>query len=263
MLGTGSAPRIVRFGDYEADLRAGCLRKRGLRLKLRDQSFEVLAILLERAGEVVTREQLRHRLWPEHVFVDFDTGLNSAIARLREVLGDSAERPQFIETLPKRGYRFIAAAAESAAGVPRILVLPFANLSGDPAQEYLSDAVTEETISRLAALAPEHLAVIARTTAQHYKRTSRDISQIGSELAIDYVVEGSIRRTEDRIAATVQLIEVANQTHLWANRYDADWRDVFSIWDSIAQSIATQVGVTVRPASRKPTEDLQAYGLYL
>jgi TolB-like protein len=179
------------------------------------------------------------------------------------VLGDSAERPRFIETLPKRGYRFIAATAESAAGVPRVLVLPFANLSGDPGQEYLSDAVTEEVISRLAALAPEHLAVIARTTAQHYKRTPKDIAQIGRELAIDFVVEGSMRRMEDRITATVQLIKAANQTHLWANRYDANWRDVFSIWDAIAQSIAAQIGVTPRPAFRKPTEDLQAYSLYL
>ncbi len=95
--------RIARFGEFEVDLRAGQLRKRGVKLKLGNQSFEILAVLLEHAGEVVTREDLRLRLWPRNVFVDFENNLNTAMARLREVLGESAERPRFIETLPKRG----------------------------------------------------------------------------------------------------------------------------------------------------------------
>src|SRR5215467_6772102 len=100
--------RTSRFGPFEADLRSGELRKHGVRLKLQDQPFQVLAFLLERAGDVVTREELRKQLWPADTFVDFDTGLNSAIKKLRDVLGDSAERPRYIETLPRRGYRFIA-----------------------------------------------------------------------------------------------------------------------------------------------------------
>ncbi len=104
--------RIIRFGDFEVDLAAGQLRRHGLRIGLRDKSFQILGSLLEQPGEVVTREHLQRRLWPSDVFVDFENNLNTAVARLREALGDSAERPRFIETLPKRGYRFIAKVSE-------------------------------------------------------------------------------------------------------------------------------------------------------
>src|SRR5271170_2834710 len=100
--------RRTRFGPYEVDLRSGELYKHGIRLKLQDQPFQVLAILLEHSGEVVTRDELRQKLWPADTFVDFDTGLNSAIKKLRDVLSDSADEPRYIETLPRRGYRFIA-----------------------------------------------------------------------------------------------------------------------------------------------------------
>ena len=129
-------PRNVRFGVFEADLEAGELRKHGLRLKLSEQPFQILAMLVARPGEVVSREVLRERLWPSDTFVDFDHGLNNAVMRLREVLGDSSDHPRFIETLPRRGYRFIApvglkgkvpesptqpaGATEKMAGVPVI-----------------------------------------------------------------------------------------------------------------------------------------------
>ena len=100
--------RRTRFGAFEVDLRSGEVYKHGIRLKLQDQPFQVLALLLERPGDVVTREELRQKLWPGDTFVDFDTGLNSAIKKLRDVLSDSAEEPRYIETLPRRGYRFIA-----------------------------------------------------------------------------------------------------------------------------------------------------------
>src|SRR5215472_12623812 len=100
--------RPIRFGVFEVDLQAGELRKQGLRIKLRDQPFQILALLLVRPGEVVSRDELQKELWPADTFVDFDRGLNKAINHLREVLGDSADSPRFIETIPKRGYRFIA-----------------------------------------------------------------------------------------------------------------------------------------------------------
>ena len=102
--------RIIHFGVFELDLKAGVLRKHGLRLKLSEQPFQVLAVLLEKPGEIVTREELRNRLWPSDTFVDFDHGLNNAVMRLREALGDASENPRFIETIPRRGYRFIAPA---------------------------------------------------------------------------------------------------------------------------------------------------------
>ncbi len=109
---TSHASKIIRCGVFEIDLKVFELRKHGLRLKLAEQPFQILAILLERPGEVVTRDELRERLWPGDTFVDFDHGVNNAVMRLREALGDSPDRPRFIETLPRRGYRFIAPVEE-------------------------------------------------------------------------------------------------------------------------------------------------------
>ena len=257
-----SAPALIRLGKCEIDLAAGHLRKHGVRLRLREQCLAVLAMLLEHPGQVVTRDELRRRLWPEDVFVDFDNNLNTAVARLREALGDSPEHPRFIETVPKRGYRFIADLSESPRAKPRLLVLPFANLSGDPAQEYFSDAITEDMIAELARLAPERLAVIARTTSMHYKGSLKEVARIGRELALDYVVEGSVRRADDRIAVDVQLIQVSDQTHLWTDRYDAALHDLFSIESTSVQAIAAQLGIVPARATKKPTDDLEAYNLH-
>jgi TolB-like protein len=272
---------IVRFGCYEVDLAAGRLCKRGIRVPLRDKSLALLATLLEHPGEVVTRDDLRHRLWGDDVFVDFDNNLNTVLGRLREALNDSAEHPRFIETLPKRGYRFIAqvhpvpcTSADAAECRARLLVLPFVNLSGDPAEEYFSDAMTDEIITAIAALSFQHLGVIARTTAMRYKGTHKDVERIGRELTVDYVLEGGVRRAGDRVTINVQLIQVKDQTHLFAKEYDAEMRDVFKVHNCIAQAIATHipsVAATVRAhiadaaehARRSPTQDIVAYNLYL
>ena len=279
-MGTAAPPQIVRFANFEVDLGAGYLCKRGIKLKLVPQSFELLVVLLERAGEVVTREDLRRSLWAEDVFVDFENNLNTAVARLRQALGDSAEHPRFIETLPKRGYRFVgnvsarpAAPVPAATPAPRLVVLPFVNLSGDPAQEYVSDAMTDEIITELACLAPGELAVIARTTAMYYKGSHKDVSRVGSELGVDYVVEGSVRRTEDGIAVNVQLIQTSDQTHLFARKYDADLADIFKMQHSIARTIGAHLpGIADRARARvvrgarrprKHTENLAAYREYI
>jgi TolB-like protein/tetratricopeptide (TPR) repeat protein len=272
-------PNIVRFGCFEVDLEAGQLRKRGTRVKLRDQSFQVLASLLEHPGRVVTRENLRQRLWRGEVFVDFDNNLNIVVARLREALGDAAEHPRFIETLPKRGYRFLATVSEAAPAAGdararrvRLVVLPFVNLSGDPAEEYFSDAMTEEIITALASLAPEQLAVIARTTAMQYKASRKDVAQIGRELDVGYVVEGGTRRIENRVAINVQLIQTSDQMHLFAKKYEAEMRDVFTVHNSIAQEVATRIpaaaeisgtGDVLGRRAKKPTENLAAYNEYI
>ena len=266
-------PQLVRFGCFEVDLAAGHIRKRGNRIHLRDQPFQVLAALLEQPGEVVTRDELRRRLWRDEVFVDFDNCLNIAIARLRRVLGDSADHPRFIETLPKHGYRFVAAVSEQVPAVdrvpaarPRLLVLPFLNTSGDPAQEYFSDAMADEIITVLAAFAPEGLAVIARTTAFHYKATHKDVAHVARELSVDYVVEGGARRTAERAALSVQLIRVSDQAHVWAERYEVGLDDLFRTQTTIAETIGAKLGVErarpVQPVRRTPTEDLEAHTLY-
>ncbi len=220
---------VIRFDCYEADLSSGQLRKNGLKVNLRDQSFQILVSLLERPGQVVTREELRRRLWRDEVFVNFENNLNTAIARLREALGDSADHPCFVETLPKYGYRFLAR-VEGAAPAPsqprraRLVVLPFLNLSGDSAQEYFSDAITDEIITALASLAPEQLAVIARTTAMYYKGSHKDVARIGRELGVDYVVEGGVRRSDHQVAINVQVIQTSDQSHLFAQKYSTALR---------------------------------------
>jgi TolB-like protein/cytochrome c-type biogenesis protein CcmH/NrfG len=272
---------IIRFGEYEADLPAGHLRRRGVRVRLRGQAFDVLSLLLDRAGQVVTREELRRRLWPDDVFVDFDNNLNTAVARLREALHDSPEHPRFIETLPKRGYRFIAGvteavgAADHARAGTRMVVLPFANLSGDAAQECFSDAITDEITTEAARLASGHLAVIARTTAMRYKATRKHAARIGRELGVDYIVEGGVRQAEGRILVNVQLIHAAHQTHVWAKRYDAESPDIFELLCEIGRELVARTAITpipddpgaaapaVEPAVRPPTTDLAAYNEYI
>jgi TolB-like protein/Tfp pilus assembly protein PilF len=271
----------VRFDCYEVNLTSGTLSRRGVKITLREKSFETLAALLKHPGELVTREELKHRLWHDNVFVDFDNNLNTAVGRLREALNDSAEHPRFIETLPKHGYRFIAdvypvpsAPTDVIGARARLMVLPLVNLSGDPAEEYFSDALTDEIITAIAAISPQHLGVIARTTAMHYKGSRKDVERIGRELSLDYVVEGGVRRTEGRITINIQLIQVKDQTYLFARKYDAEMRDVFGVHNCIAQAIATHIAsldtpVPARAADipehvrKNPTQDIVAYNLYL
>ena len=168
---------------------------------------------------------------------------------MREVLGDSAEHPHLIETLPRRGYRFIGKASEEhppdkeSAPRIRLLVLPFINLTGDSAQEYFSNGMTDEIITALANLAPDRLAVIARSTSMHYKRTRKDLVTIRRELNVDYFVEGGIRRAGNELAVNVQLIRASDLIHLFARKYEGETRYLFDFQDRIAQAIAEHVPV--------------------
>jgi TolB-like protein/tetratricopeptide (TPR) repeat protein len=278
-------PRTLRFDTFEVDLDAHQLYKRGVRIRLRDQSFRVLALLVEHAGQVITREELRQRLWGNDVFVDFENSLNTAVARLREALSDSADRPRYIETLPRLGYRFIASVTESPripTATPllrsktRLIVLPIVNSSGDPSQEYLGDAMTDEIITALSAVAPADLGVIARTTAMHYKHTQRDVAAIARELSVDWVVEGSILPASERVTLTVHLIRATDQTRVFGQRYTAGIGDMFTVAQTVAQSFGEQIGIvhpieerrteaaaTAPRAPQKPTEDPVAYNCYI
>lgn len=266
-------PELVRFDGYQVDLLAGQLLKNGIRITLRDQSFQVLIALLEHPGEVITRDDLRRQLWPKDVFVDFDNNLNTAMARLREALCDSADHPRFIETLPKRGYRFIGHLSSRQEVGParriRLLVLPFVNLSGDPGQEYFSDAMTDEMINELGRLSPEHLAVIARTTAMYYKGSHKQVSRIGRELDVDYVVEGAVRRADSRVGTNVQLVRVSDQAQVFARRYDSEFHDLFGMQSKVARDISGCLGIEDsseghgRDASKKATRDLVAYSEFI
>lgn len=272
----------IRFGSFEIDLAAGRLYKRGVRIGLREKSFQALALQLEQPGEVVTREQLRRRLWPADVFVDFENNLNTAIGRLREALGDSADHPRFVETIPKHGYRFVASVCEEsvdaqkeAAARARIVVLPFINLTGDSTQEYFGDAMTDEIITELAAVAPDSLCVIARSTAMRYKNRHPEVARIGRELGIDYVVEGGVRRQNDKVSLNVQLVRASNQMHVFARRYQGELHDVFMIQRAVARDIAEHIDIAPVAEAiraklavgaderRMPTKNLAAYDEYV
>src|SRR5581483_2342129 len=228
-----------KFGIFEVDVRARELRKGGIRIRLQDQPFEILLMMLERPGEVVTREELRRRLWPDGTFVDFEHSLNAAVKRLRAALGDEADNPRFVETLHRRGYRFIApiepapnGGVASQPALPRVLkapvpspavriaVLPFANLSGDATQEYFSDRLTEEMITQISRLCPGRLGVIARTSSMLFKRSAKSACEIARDLSVDYLLEGSVRHEGHRVRITAQLIEAQTEMHLWAETYD-------------------------------------------
>lgn len=269
------ASRPVRFAVFEMDLRAGELRKQGVRISLQDQPFQVLALLVQRAGEVVTREELRKKLWPADTFVDFEDGLNTTIKKIRTALGDSAESPRFIETLPRRGYRFIVpvqrpagqenAPENRAAKKVLLAVLPFKNLSADPEQEYFSDGMTEEMIAHLGMLAPRTLGVIARTSVMRFRNTDKSIAEIGHELGVGYVLEGSVRRAGERIRISARLIQVSDQTNLWTAGFERWLTDVFAVQTEVASNIANSLAVELLPEQRRPAGNAssQAYELYL
>lgn len=306
-----SQSNLVRFGVFELNLRTGELRKGGVRINLPDQPFQVLKTLLDRPGELVTREELRQRLWSADTFVDFEHSLNAAVRRLRDAIGDSADVPRFIETLPRRGYRFIAPviqppASEEASPGPEdvtagvaspkppvtparrltrarvvglaatavlvlgavlrvspfwplfpatgssavsgrfmVAVLPFTNLTGDVQQEYIGDGMTDELIAQLGAIDPSHLGVIARTSATQFKKTTKRASQIGADLGVSHLVEGSVRTTASRIRIGVQLIDTRNESQLWAEQYERDAANLLTLQREVAEGISRQIATTL------------------
>ena len=271
-----SSKTVVRFGPFEADSRAGELRKHGVKLKLVGQPFEVLAMLLERPGQLVTREELRARLWPTDTFVDFDHSLTAAVNKLRDALNDSAEKPNYVETLPRRGYRFISAVGLhdsqnllgewSSPRIQSLVVLPLENLSNDPEQEYFADGMTDQLITNLAQISA--LKVISRTSAMRYKGTKKSLPEIARELHVDAVVEGAVMWVGGRVRISAQLIEAPTDYHLWAASYERDLCDVLSMQEEVTRAIASEIRVNLsaqeqaRLASTRPI-DPEAYRLYL
>ncbi len=332
---------VVQFGVFQLDLKAGELHKRGVKMRLQQQPFKVLEFLLERPGEVVAREDLRERLWPSDTWVDFDHGLNKAVNKLREALGDTADSPRFIETLAKRGYRFIApvrvvdpvdpvgpfesaesavtlpAAALTASVVPApeaavtgprrprlghwlmmagaaagvalawflwphaavapaptvvtrvmLAVLPFDNLEADTAEDYFSDGMTEEIIQQLGRVNPARLGVIARTSSMHYKGSPKRLDEIARELSVEYVLEGAVRRSSQRIRISARLVRGADQTPLWSDSYERESGDVMDLQTEVGRRIADALTIefaaTPAPAaSRAAPVGPDAYDAYL
>jgi TolB-like protein/tetratricopeptide (TPR) repeat protein len=248
----------VRFGAFEVDVDGRRLLKKGVPITLREQSFQVLAALMERPGEVVTREELRKRLWPSDTFVDFEVALNSAVSRLRDALGDSADSPSFIETIPKRGYRFVVPIPKR----PAVAVMPFVNQTGDAKDEYLNDGLTDELIRGLSRV--QGLRVTAGSVMFRFKGQRRDPRQIGNELGVEAVLEGSVWRTGDRIRISINLVGVKDGFNLWAQLFDSNLGDVFNIQDEVCSAVAE--AMHIRLASQLPKahpRNATAYMQYL
>jgi TolB-like protein/DNA-binding winged helix-turn-helix (wHTH) protein/Flp pilus assembly protein TadD len=334
------SPDLVVLADnLELDRRAYQLRRSGKPVKLSRIPMELLLLLVERRGELVTREEIGERIWGKDVFVDQDNNINAAIRKLRQVLDDDPEEPKFIQTVTGRGYRFIAPASEpptvtpseeagaekpaqdaafvdrrassppvarrragrlhpvflatalilvvaavvyfqwfryhthsqAAAGRLMLAVLPFENLTGDAGQDYFSDGLTEEMIAQLGNLDPQHLGVIARTSVMHYKGTAQKLDQIGGELGVQYVLEGSVRRSSDKVRITAQLIQVKDQSHVWARQYDRELSNLLAVQGEIAREVAREIPLRLVdakaavPASHAllGPQEYEAYDLYL
>lgn len=338
-----STDQVFRFGVFELDVKAEELRKSGTPVKLQPQPFRVLFMLVRNAGELVTREAIRQEIWGSDTFVDFDQSLNYCIKQIRNVLGDEADVPRYVQTMHRRGYKFIApvsytsgateatvlapaeapstesgsvpiaapvAAQPEAVIVPpaparryhlptglligmlvaaavmgaviyrfafetpgpfpkdkaRLVVLPFDNLSGDPEQAYLADGVTEEISSQLGTLNPAKLGVIARTAAMRYRTNPKPLAQIGKELEVDYVLEGSVRRSGDRIRVTTELIKMSDETHIWAQSYDGEFGKLIPLQKQVARDVARQISLVVPELQQIDAErliDPEAHDEYL
>jgi TolB-like protein/DNA-binding winged helix-turn-helix (wHTH) protein len=334
---------VVQFGTFQADFRTGELRRQGVQIRLQDKPLQLLAALVECPGQLVTRDELRRRLWGEETFVDFERSLNIAVTKLRTALGDSADSPRFVETLPRHGYRFIApvtvgigherapasndtgaahaqslptqtetppassepgrGAAEqgplrrpshrrtlligalSAAvvavavfagiwvagqrgtgGPPRVgslAILPLENLSGDADQEFLADAITDALITELGKI--DTVRVTSRTSIVRYKGVRKTLPDIGRELGVDAVVEGSVVRSGNRIRITAQLVHAASDRHLWARAFERDMHDVLALYTDVSEAIAKEIHAKIDRAAtgvRTRAVDPEAWELY-
>ncbi len=330
-----------RFGTFDFDLRTLELRRDGQPVKLPPQPARVLALLASRPGEVVLREELKAHLWGDDTFVDFERGLNFCILQVRTALGDTSDNPRFVQTVPRRGYRFIAPVADAGEPTPvfvaspapqiplthpagqaparpssrvrwrwllaaglvlaplawlvwapqrgptwlrpvaspaetsgpagarvRLAVLPFANLTGSREADYLADGLTVELIAALGRVNPQRLGVIARTSAMTYRDTDKTVAEIGRELGVQYVLEGSVHRDGPRLRVTSDLVSTADQTQLWADTFDRTAGDAMSLQTDVAARVARALALELVPGASgpglpPPTRDAEAWDGYL
>jgi adenylate cyclase len=272
---------MFRFKGYTLDIARTALRAADHDVQLRPKSFEVLRYLLENADRTVTKEELMEAVWPDVVVTDHV--LAHCVSEVRQAIGD--QNQAIIKTMPRRGYRFTAPVVRVATSAapeaqpappspdfgpqsdrPSVAVLPFANLSGDPQQDYFSDGITEDIITELSRFS--ELLVIARNSSFQYKGKAVDIRQVSRELGARYILEGSVRRSGDRVRITAQLIDAVTGAHRWAERYDRELVDVFALQDEVARAIVTIIAAHVNRAEieralLRPPAAWDAYEYYL
>jgi len=294
----------IHFSGFQLDLTRGELRKDGIPVRLQPQPMKVLCLLASHPGRLVTREELRKEVWESQTFVDFEQGLNTCIRQIRAALNDNPDSPRFVETVPRRGYRFIGtvsgngvatgSALASSAPAPEFVqarshwrlwlalgvaavavagslyagvrywralsaaksakvmlaVLPFEDLSPEVREQSFSDGLTEEIIAQIGGLEPADLGVIARTSAIQYRSTTKSVNQIGEELGVNYVLEGTVRREGDHVRIVAKLIHVDDQTPLWVNTFESDGQNLIALQNQVAQRVARTLALKLLPTGR-------------
>ena len=213
--------------SFALDIGAREVRHGATRITLPTQPFEILCLLLDRPGEVVRREELSRRLWPEGTFVDFEHSLNAAIKRLRAALGDDAQKPRFIETVPRRGYRWIN---RSTLRNMRLVVLPF---TGHEPDDAFVDGLTEELFAQLGHHGAGRLELMARRSTLSRLGVAQPEGEVGTARGVDYFLEGSVRRYGDRVRVAVSLVDARREVQTWGDTYERE----------IAESVPTQIEI--------------------
>ena len=286
---------LYRFEGYLLDAERRELRRGAELLAVEPQVFDLLEYLVRNHQRVVSKNDLVAGVWDGRIVAE--STLSSRMTAVRKAVGDDGERQRLIRTIPRKGFRFIAEVRresrqhnnEAASGTvsrkpegesrptmdeaalslpdkPSIAVLPFANISGDPAQRYFVDGVVEDITTALSQF--RWLFVIARSSSFTYEGRVVDVKQVGRELGVRYVLEGSIRKAANRVRITAQLIDATTATHLWADRFDGAIEDIFDLQDQLTASVVGAIGpklerAEIERAKRKPTDSLDAYDHYL
>lgn len=256
---------IYRFDDVLVEVNSFRVLKSGRAVALEPKAFEVLIFMLERPGELIAKEDILNSVWKDSFVTP--NAMTRVIAQLRKALGDTRREPKYIETIQTRGYRLIAKVESSSLPQPALAqttylelpkspfiqslaVLPLDNLSGDAAQEYFVDGLTDELITEIATI--RSLRVISRTSTMRYKRTQKSLPQIARELSVDAVLEGSVLRAGERVRVTAQLISAARDEHLWAKSYEQATNDVFASQKTVARAIAEELRRQLAPDEQSP-----------
>lgn len=239
---------VIRFGEFEVDLSSRQLRKQGQTVRLQEKPFEALTVLLEKAGEIVSRDELRTRLWPDINHGDLDHNLNVCVAKLRALL-ELHESPRYIQTISTHGYCFIAPVEveeeedlKGRSARIRVAVLSLDSWNTFRQQSFCNCLVAEIS-ARLGHLYPEQLAVIAQSSIVKYRNTSKTPAQIGRELKVDYILETSVRGGGKHLHITTELVRVKDETYFWAESYDYSGGDPITIQNQVADSVAQFLGL--------------------
>ena len=272
------------FEDYALDTDRRELCRRSDVVRLEPQAFDLLEYLIRNRERVVSRDDLIAAIWCGRIVSD--SAMTTRINAARSAIGDTGKAQRLIKTVPRKGIRFVGTVREEEASgslgsdvtlqpstsylplpdKPSIAVLALTNMTGDPGQDYFSDGITEDIITELSRFS--ELLVIARNSSFQYKGKSIDVRQVGRELGVRYVLEGSIRRTGDRVRISAQLVDAVTGAHRWAERYDRKLQDVFAVQDEVARTIVSVLAVHVNKAETErvlatPPATWQAYEHYL